>query len=64
MNSNVSKPTRTTVSLLIGYNFSEEDKGVLIVGRKAKGESVEVVNAFEGEEAWELYKKLITKKGE
>lgn len=64
MNSNVPKPTRTTVSLLIGYDFSEEDKGVLIVGRKAEGENIEVVNAFEGEEAWELYKKLITKKGE
>lgn len=49
-------------SLLVGVDFSEKDKGVLIVGRKRMNESVEIINAFQGEEARELYEKLITKK--
>lgn len=36
---------------------------VLIVGRKTKNETVKIVNAFEGDEALELYKKLTEKKG-
>lgn len=49
-------------SLLIGVDFSEKDKGVLIVGRKQLNESVEIINAFQEEEARELYERLITKK--
>ena len=49
-------------SLLVGVDFSEKDKGVLIVGKKRLNESVEIINAFQGEEARELYEKLITKK--
>ena len=36
-----------------------EDSSVLIVGRKRPNQSVEIINAFQGEEAEELYKKLI-----
>lgn len=47
-------------SLLVGIDFTNgEDVGVLIVGRKRPNESVEIINAFQGEEAEELYKKLI-----
>lgn len=49
-------------TLLVGVDFSEKDKGVLIVGKKRLNESVEIINAFQGEEARELYEKLITKK--
>lgn len=49
-------------SLLIGVDFSEKDKGVLIVAKKRMNESVEIINAFQGEEARELYERLITKK--
>lgn len=50
-------------SLLIGFDSTNgKDNTVLIVGRKTPGEIVEVVNAFQGEEAIELYKKLTTKK--
>lgn len=49
-------------TLLIGVDFSEKDTGVLIVGKKRLNESVEIINAFQGEEARELYEKLITKK--
>lgn len=47
-------------SLLVGVDFTNgEDSSVLIVGRKLPNESVEIINAFHGEEAEELYKKLI-----
>lgn len=54
-----------TRSLLVGYSFSDNgDSPVLIVGRKDKKKPVEIINAFEGYEAVELYKKLIgDKKG-
>ena len=45
-------------SLLIGVAFSS-DSEVMIVGRQKDG-VLSVVNAFSGEEAVELYKKLTT----
>lgn len=51
---------KTNGSLLVGYDFSHE--GVLIVGKKKQGQAVEVINAFEGDEARDLYQKLITRK--
>lgn len=51
-------------SLLVGVDFTNgEDVGVLIVGRKNPGQSVDIINAFQGKEAEELYKKLVGKKG-
>lgn len=55
---------KTTVSLLIGFDNSQRDNPLLIVGRKNKGQKIDIINAFSGEEAKELYQKLITKKGE
>lgn len=49
-------------TLLVSTSFSDKDSGVLVVGRKRKNQSVEIVNAFQGEEALELYKKLVMKK--
>ena len=50
-------------SLIIGYDESNgRDNTVLIVGRKKKGVDVEVINAFQGEEAYWMYQKLVTKK--
>ena len=47
-------------SLLVGYSFSDNgDIPVLIVGKKNPRQSVEVINAFEGDEAVELFKKLV-----
>lgn len=55
-----------TDTLLISIDLSaSENNAVLIVGRKRPNQSVEIVNAFDGEEAVTLYKKLTTvKKGE
>ena len=35
---------------------------VLVVGKKVEGEAVKVINAFEGAEAEELWRRLTTKK--
>ena len=51
-------------TLLVSLSFeSGEETGVLVVGRKTKGQAVEVVNAFMGPEAREIYERLVTKKG-
>ena len=47
---------------LVGVDISEDDNAVIIVGEKTSGVDVKVINAFQGEEALELYKKLITMK--
>lgn len=40
------------------------DTSVLLVGRKRPNQSVEIINAFQGEDAIELYKLLTTVKKE
>ena len=55
----------TQDTLLIGVDFSNgEDNGVLVVGRKSEGEVVQIINAFQDEEARKLYETLIKKKVE
>ena len=52
-----------TDSILVGFNRSKDgDNMVLIVGRKRPNKSVDIINAFEGDEALELYRRLVTKK--
>ena len=51
-------------SLLVGYSFNKEGVPVLIVGKKNPKQAVEIINAFDGDEAVQLYKKLVgDKKG-
>ena len=38
------------------------DTSVLIVGEKQPGDATKIINAFQGEEATELWKKLTVKK--
>ena len=52
-----------TVIISIDWN-DETNTGVLVVGRKRVNKSVDIVNAFSGDEAKELYQRLITKKDE
>ena len=49
-------------TLLVSFSFSETDIGVAIVGRKRPNKSIEIVNAFSGKEALELYKNLTNKR--
>lgn len=45
-------------SFIVGYDFSSEvDDGVLVVGVQKNGQ-VNIVNAFSGTEATELYRKI------
>lgn len=53
---------KTADTLLVGFDFTNgKDHGVLIVGRKNKGELVDIVNAFQDEEAKRIYDILTTK---
>ena len=46
--------------LLVSVDFTKgEDTGVLIVGRQKNGK-VDIVKTFQGQEAIDIYKKLIT----
>lgn len=49
-------------SLIIGYDFSNKDEGVLIVGRKTQNQEVDIINAFQGKEAANIFAQLIAKK--
>lgn len=52
-------------SILVSVDFSNKnDTGVMVVGRKRMNQSVEIINAFQGDEARELYERLITTKKE
>lgn len=48
---------------LVSFDYTHGDIPVLVVGRKDKGE-LDIINAFKGEEAKELYQRLTAKKGE
>lgn len=50
-------------TLLVSYDNVSNDKPVLIVGRKGKRGVPQIVNAFQDEEAEELYKKLAIQTG-
>ena len=46
--------------LLVGIDAENSDScPILIVGRKQPGETVDIINQFQGKEAMELYEKLI-----
>lgn len=49
--------------LLVSYDNVSNDKPILIVGRKGARDSLRVINAFQDEEAEELYKKLTIQTG-
>lgn len=58
-------------SVIVSWDFSnDKDVEVLLVGKKKSGKDVEIINAFQGQEAVDIYKKLTTvnkefgKKGE
>lgn len=50
-----------TGSVIVSWDFSKgEDIGVLLVGKQHLGRNVEIVNAFQGQDAVDIYKKLTT----
>lgn len=50
-------------TLLVSYDNISNDKPTLIVGRKGSRGAVQIINAFQDEEAEELYKKLTSQTG-
>ncbi len=47
-------------SCIVSWDFSNgKDKSILLVGVKTEGDMVKLVNAFQGREAEDLYKKLM-----
>lgn len=50
-------------TLLVSYDNVSNDKPTLIVGRKGKRGVLQIINAFQDEEAEELYKKLTIQTG-
>lgn len=51
-----------TTSIIVSYDNSSNDEPTLIVGKKIMNQSVEVINAIQGDEAKELYTRLTTVK--
>lgn len=50
-------------SIIVAYeNTNGVDTSVLVVGEKKPGNVVEIVNAFQGKEAEELWRKLTVRK--
>ena len=49
-------------TLLVSIDIREDGSALMLIGRKRKGEMLEIVNTFQGEEAKDIYNKLITKK--
>lgn len=53
---------KTTDSILVGFDDTDgTDECVLVVGRKTPGDVAVIINAFKGEEARKLYRKLTEK---
>lgn len=56
---------KNTGAFIVSWDFSHAyDKHILLVGMKQPGMDVEVINAFQGEEAHDIYEKLTTMKKE
>ena len=51
-----------TDAVVVSYVNDSGDIPILIVGRKPRGKAIEIINAFEGEEATTLYNKLTSLK--
>ena len=53
---------KSTDSVIVSWDFSRgKDVGVLIVGSQKNGQ-VDIINAYQRKEAYELYRKLTVKK--
>lgn len=50
-------------AIVVSIDYDEsENKGILLVGRKRGKGPIEIINAFQGQEALDIYKKLTTAK--
>jgi hypothetical protein len=57
-----SSMAKVNECILVSVDINEGgDEDVLVVGRQKKGD-ITIVNAFQGKEAFDLYRKLVTPK--
>ena len=50
-----------TESILVSVAYDSDNKvNLMLVGKKNRGEAVEIINAFDGDDAARLYSKLTT----
>lgn len=49
-------------TLLVSIDIREGGSALMLVGRKRKGEMLEIINTVQGEEAKDIYNRLTTKK--
>lgn len=55
--------TNTNSAYIVSWDFTRgKDVGVLIVGKKRDDKTIDIVNAFQGQEAYDIYEKLSTRK--
>lgn len=53
----------TPNSLLVGFDFHRGvDAGFIVVAQKLPNEHINIINTISGEEAWDVYQKLIGRK--
>lgn len=49
-------------TFLVSFDYTHGNIPVLIVGRRGKEKEIDIINAFQGDEAKELYKRLAEKR--
>lgn len=59
-NKLVKKKKNNVDVLLVSYDDQSNDEPIMIVGRKRSNGSIDIVNAFQGEEAVDFYNALTT----
>lgn len=47
-------------AFIVSWDFTDKDTGVLVVGKQIKAGDVEIVNAFQGSDAYAIYEILST----
>ncbi len=63
MNNEPSNKNGITEYILVSYdNTNGKDNSVLLVGKKHPNKPAEIINAFQNEEADELWQRLTTRK--
>ena len=60
MSNKLVKKKNNVDVLLVSYDAYSNDEPIMIVGRKRPNGSIDIVNAFQGEEAIDFYNALTT----
>ena len=59
----MNKPLDTSNSLLVGFDFDRGvEAGFLVVAQKLPNEHINIINTISGDEAWDIFYKLIGRK--